>query len=798
MAKWAEQSAEENVLKTLDAPLLSADHSLNFLIESQKGNVVTWAEHPEIIRLTQELLKADRNKEALVDHPAQKETFQLLAPVLNRYDDNGYFIISPELISLASSHESNVVSPINNKEGNFIGFLAFRLDVDKIFDLAVVGGDIGETGELYAFNQDGLMLSKSRFVKQMQKTNGKFFLPDLSTTRMGKSATAGQRAFDLKGYNDYRGIKVVGSWLWNTDLGLGLAMEIDLDEAYGGLNKTYTILWVATLGITGTVLVLAIIAGRRRSEKEDFLRTLAASEKKMRSILENTTEGFWLFDLAGKIQEVNPAMCNMLASSRHELIGRNLYEFLDEQDQNIFQDPDLNADDSGSYELMIKCKRGEKIPCLFSVSSLFSEDGKRIGVYALVVNFSRQKEVEIELKNAVDAANQANYAKTQFLSSMSHELRTPLNAILGFAQLLDMRIEGEKDRKSVDQILNGGKHLLSLIDQILDLARIEQGSMSFSFEEVSPQVLIEDCVATMQPMADEMEVELSFQGGVSQAKMYTDYLRIKQCLLNLLSNAIKYNLQGGRVIVSCEEVSEKFLRLSVKDTGYGISKEKLKRLFVPFDRLDFEGSNIEGTGIGLSLTKHLIEDMKGTIAVHSREGEGTYFWLDVPLLEMEVDNTEYVKQNEPAKLEAFDVDEADLGKYRLLYVEDNPSNFSIMEMIIAELPMMHMISVQSAEDALIVLSNHRFDVALFDINLPGMNGIEAVQEMQKDDRLKEIPVIALSANAHQDNVKAALNAGFDAYLFKPIIITDFYRTLSDVMGDKLEITCKPAPKFYRF
>jgi CheY-like chemotaxis protein len=383
--------------------------------------------------------------------------------------------------------------------------------------------------------------------------------------------------------------------------------------------------------------------------------------------------------------------------------------------------------------------------------------------------------VEAELTDAKSTAEKANLAKSNFLSSMSHELRTPLNAILGFAQLMetDSPLPTPAQKESIAQILQAGWYLMELITEILDLAMIESGRLSWSLEPMSLTEVMIECQSMIEPQAQKRGIRVSFPEVGNPCYIKGDRTRVKQVLINLLSNAIKYNLAGGAVVVESSMITPHRIRVSVKDTGAGLAPEQLAQLFEPFNRLGQETSAEEGTGIGLVVTKRLVELMGGAIGVTSVVGEGSVFWIELVLASAPLLAAGEVDQTVPVQVPA-----PNGGVPRtLLYVEDNPANLQLVVQIVARRPDIRLLSARNGVQGIELARSSRPDVILMDINLPGMSGIKAMQILRADIATAHIPVVALSANAMPRDIERGLEAGFFRYLTKPIKVKEFMETL---------------------
>jgi len=428
-------------------------------------------------------------------------------------------------------------------------------------------------------------------------------------------------------------------------------------------------------------------------------------------------------------------------------------------------------------------------------ASYFDSDGKPLRSIGTVQDVTELKQAELALKQlneeleqrvflrtellfyAKQEADRANNAKSEFLSRMSHELRTPMNAIMGFAQLLEADDETPLTPDQADnvrEIFHAGKHLLELINEVLDLARIETGRIELSLEPVEVPALIGECMALLQPLTLAHQIELKLDmDGVSTVQ--ADRLRLRQVLLNLLSNAIKYNREQGSVMISCQLVSGGRVRIAVRDNGRGIAVDALPRLFKPFERIESAYDGIEGAGIGLALSKRLVEAMDGAIGVESVTGEGSTFWVELPAAEAKVYQPLVSSADDESMQTAY------VTARTLLYIEDNPANLRLVQKIISTHTRLRLLDACTAEQGLELAKTHHPDLILLDINLPGMNGFEALHHLQVDPATSDIPVIAISANAMERDVKKGLAAGFVDYLTKPLDVPKLLALLDAIL-----------------
>ena len=385
-----------------------------------------------------------------------------------------------------------------------------------------------------------------------------------------------------------------------------------------------------------------------------------------------------------------------------------------------------------------------------------------------------------ELAMAMEEARSANYAKSAFLSSMSHELRTPLNAILGFAQILSSdRLPStlEQKKEFAGHILKSGRHLLTLINEILDLAKVESGTVSLSLEPVGLDVILQECRDMIAPLASQRGIGMAFPDACP-LNVLADRTRLKQILLNLLSNALKYNREQGQVAIECAPQAGGRVRISVRDTGVGLDAEQLALLFQPFNRLGQEGGTEEGSGIGLVVTKRLVELMDGSIGVSSAPGEGSTFWIELRVVDA-------VPIPAAPALPLPDLAGALLehsAPVTLLYVEDNPANLILVEEIVRYCPQLQLLTATDGRLGVEMARTHLPQLILMDINLPRVNGTDALKLLRADPRTAHIPVIALTANAMPGDVERSMALGFYRYLTKPINLDEFTEAINSTLA----------------
>ena len=402
------------------------------------------------------------------------------------------------------------------------------------------------------------------------------------------------------------------------------------------------------------------------------------------------------------------------------------------------------------------------------------------GIVLLVWLQRRQWRVEAALQVARDQARDASRLKDEFLSRVSHELRTPLNAILGFGQLLQLDDLTEEQHDSVNQMLRGGRHLLALINEVLDISRIETGSLALSLEAVNLLEVVTESADLIRPLAAEREISLQpLSREDCSWTVHADRQRLKQVLLNLASNAVKYNHHGGSIRLACHATPEGRVGIIVADTGPGIPADKLERLFMPFDRLGAEQTVVQGTGLGLALSKGLVEAMGGTLTAHSVQGQGTTFTLELPAAE---DLLQHRDGNPPTPPSL----RQDAGAHRqhtVLYVEDNPSNLRLVERVLGQRGGVQLLAASRGELVQDLVRQHRPDLVLLDLHLPGIDGEEVLRRLQADPHTAGPPVVVVSADATRSgNRERLLAAGAAEYLTKPLDVPHFLEVIDSLLA----------------
>ena len=567
--------------------------------------------------------------------------------------------------------------------------------------------------------------------------------------------------------------------------------------------------------VVGAVLVFRDVTQEYAAQQA--VRDSAALNQ---TILNAVVDGIITFHArGGMVKTINPAAERMFGYSAAELVGQNF----------SLLTPDLNgAPSTGSieystdnyaarvmglgHEAVGRRKDGSFFPMEMEVSEMWLGGQRYITGILRDITMRKRVEVErslfdqtlqeknIELESARFVAENANRAKSVFLSQMSHELRTPLNAILGFAQLMEVSsplpTPGQTNR--LQQIIKAGWCLLELINQILDLSVIESGKVSLSLSAVPISEILNECNAMIELQAQIRGIQIKFITCDDAGLVMADRTRVKQAVLNLLSNAIKYNRKQGDVEVRCSATAD-HVRISVKDSGAGLPPEKVLQLFQPFNRLGQEAGKEEGKGMGLVVSKQLVELMGGNIGVVSTVGQGTEFWIELMRDVMPqpaagkamwtqlappdpANEIPEIPANEMTKNEKVAIEAKEKTMHSLLYVEDNPANLMLVEQIIADTHSpLRLLSATDGNLGVALARAHKPDAILMDINLPGMSGIEALNILRHDPATRHIPVLALSANVMRDDIERGLQAGFFRYLTKPLKVNEFIKALNEAL-----------------
>ena len=522
------------------------------------------------------------------------------------------------------------------------------------------------------------------------------------------------------------------------------------------------------------LIMIEDISKRKQAEEalRERTRQLESAVTENQSIMDNSLDVICTVDEEGRFLTVNAACKHLWGYAPNELIGRKYIDLVAPDDRERTLETQAALKKTGKVTDFVNRyvrKDGRRVDVLWSAT--WSENAKTF--FGVAHDVTERAKMEKALEEAKDEADRANKAKSEFLSRMSHELRTPLNAILGFGQLLERQSPTPTQRPRIQHVINAGRHLLGLINEVLDISRIEVGRMQLSLEPVCVAEAIQETLDLMRPLSGERRIQLIADVDLdATVHVLADRQRFKQVLLNLLTNAVKYTPVSGRVTVSCAANGNDQVRIRVADTGPGIAKEKLVRLFTPFDRLGAEQSNVEGTGLGLALSQRLMQAMGGAIGVENSCSYGSTFWVELPRTKSPLEQTRPPKARDrkpPRRLE---------GKKRtLLYIEDNLSNLTLIEQILEERPEIELLSAMQGQVGLDLARQHSPDLILLDLHLPDLPGWEVLSQLKAGETTSHIPVVVVSADATTRQIKRLAKAGAATYLTKPLDVAEFFQVL---------------------
>jgi PAS domain S-box-containing protein len=712
-------------------------------------------------------------------------------------------------------------TPINTESGETLGILAFRYKPDGDFTAISQLGRLGTSGETYTFDRDGLLLSSSRFENQLRE-RGILAVSDQSIlslsirdpgvnlltddqnpipfakrklTLMADSATAGNTGFNLDGYRDYRGETVIGAWSWIDHLDLGIATEIDLDEAMKGYQTARTtviIIAVLTCSISILLTLLVMILGSRANralaaardqlEERVIERTheLSAAkeeaefnEEKMRIFFEQALDPTYLIDIEGNILDVNDQACKELGYSKQELLALNIqaidFDFNDTGDFQLLSQR-LSENSTQLFEVVHHRKNGSEFPVEIKIGR-FKTDHSQL-VLATGRNIEERKIAEMALQAAKEAADSANQAKSKFLANMSHEIRTPMNAILGYAQLLyrDKSLSKEY-RKIIGTIDRSAKHLLALINDILDMSKIEAGKTELVIEEFDLFAMLDDLQLMFDIRANKKHIALNFpnQHNIPQF-VRADQSKIRQVLINLLGNALKFT-QQGYIELSIHEISRQDDKLQVEfivsDTGCGIKEDNLELIFDAFKQTA-SGIREGGTGLGLTISKKMAQLMGGDIWVRSQPGKGSHFYFSTQLQQLKTP----VISTEQQFTGLADDQKAPLT----LIIDDHNTNRDILSQLLKPMGF-EILEASNGEEAIDIIINYKPKLILMDLVMPKMSGLQLLENIHQASDNSDPLIIGITASTVESDIQKLLANGVAAVLRKPLHFEQLIETL---------------------
>jgi PAS domain S-box-containing protein len=522
-------------------------------------------------------------------------------------------------------------------------------------------------------------------------------------------------------------------------------------------------------GEPATLVVVHDISERKATERQLAL---------FRRVFDSSSQCIGIADHKGRFIYQNSAQAQELGYPEEEIVGQPFTMVLNEDSAERFAAEIIGSVAAGgdwAGEVPLQRKDGSRFISFSNISCIKGERGPTQYFFNIFSDFSEELARRSELAQAKESAERANQAKSEFLSGMSHELRTPMNAIIGFSQLMeydDTLPDEHKD--NVHEIIKAGHLLLELINEVLDLAKIESGHIDLSMEPVEVGAIVQECLNLVRPLADNRDIKLS-HSELHGAAVLADRTRLRQVLLNLLSNAIKYNRAGGSVRLEVRPQGTDRLRILVTDTGPGIPAVRLGELFQPFNRLNAENSGIEGTGIGLAITRRIVELMGGSVDVDSEVGVGSTFWIEFPLSSLPESDHGVADSATPLQ-------RLDAVRHTVLYIDDNPVNLKLIGQILGLRGHIELRTAHTPALGIELALTCSPDLILLDINMPGMNGYQVLEVLRAEASLNAIPVVAVTANAMLRDIERGREAGFTEYITKPLDVTKFIEMIDRLLG----------------
>ncbi|GBL03884.1 response regulator [Glaciecola sp. KUL10] len=679
-------------------------------------------------------------------------------------------------------------------------------------------GRIGETGETYLFDNDGFMTTDSRFRDELIRygvleknsdavLNIKLYDPEVNLylepnaqasreklTKMATSAIRGNKSFDVNGYNDYRGIKVIGAWQWIDSLNIGITTEVDLHEALSSYRSSRNIL----LALLSLSLSLALLLGlyvvrvsydttkklqkaadeledkvdERTFALADALAELSTEKAVLQSLFDNIPDPIFCKDHERRYIKGNKAFFEIFGKVEQEVIGSTDEELANAKDLDAFRDSDLQVLQTGEPVVFERVANHEEGKYSIFLSRKFKIDfpnEQPPGILCIAQDISEQRSTEKSLIQATLAAQAASKAKSEFLARMSHEIRTPMNGVIGMLDLLrDSKIDSQQQQQ-VEIAKSSADSLLGVINDILDFSRVEAGKLELDIVDFDPIKLIDDSIKALAVKADAKGLELMLDTTKIEFNFVKgDPLRIRQIITNLLNNALKFT-EHGQVVVTADIIRRKSslrLHCQIQDTGIGINEEKIPLLFESFSQVDSSTTrNYGGSGLGLAICKRLCELMDGDIWVKSKINKGTTVGFDIKLEESEVS-----PQEQPI---------LDVQGLSVLVVDDNPVNLDIIQKQLGLIGLDSTICA-SVNEALKILSKpeNQFQIIITDMNMPQRDGLELAKEIRSKSEFAGIKIIMLSSMTFTMDRIELKASGLDASLLKPVITEDLYNTLA--------------------
>jgi len=880
--KDAEKLERKKIGDGLQAMLNTSHEIVNVWADNNFKKINRISFSPKLDGLTEDLLALPRSRNKLLQSSALAQLRKHLANEMKEIEQQGFFIIAPDGISIASRRDTNIgtinliakqrrdlfdrvlqgetvlippivsdvslkddkgnsvvaqptmffLAPIKNNADKVIAALSIRLDPSKSFSRFTQMGRFGDSGETYAIDKNGLIISSSRFDTQLREIglieNSKnsalniyahdpggnllegYVQPTnikaIAFTLMAANAISGNSGSNLDGYRDYRGVSVMGAWLWDENLGIGMATEVDVDDAMQVFQDIrFTIFLVLSVTILISLLLVGLFVWLGRSntyalkqahdnlenEVSERTKELMGSEQRIRAIIDNAADGIIVMSSRGIVQSFSPAAEKMFGYTQSEVIGQNIKMLMPEPTRSehdsylkYYLDRDESRVVGKQREVVGRRKNGETFNIDLAVSEL-NLDGECLFT-GIVRDISERKAAEQEILKAKDIAEEATKAKSDFLANMSHEIRTPMNAIIGMSHLALQTDLNKKQHNYIEKVHRSGESLLGIINDILDFSKIEAGKLYLEVIDFRMEDTFDNLANLVGLKAEEKGIELMFDiSHEVPTALIGDSLRLGQILVNLGNNAVKFTAPGGEVVVSVNvaEQSDKEIKLhfSVRDSGIGMTSEQQGKLFKSFSQADSSTTRkYGGTGLGLAISKTLSELMSGEMWVESEAGVGSNFQFTIVLGK---------QQGEVSKRRSL---ATDLGALRVLVVDDNASSREILASMLDRFGLC-IDQASSGEIALSMIeeANEKdpYQLVLMDWQMPVMDGIETTHAIQSNSHLTEIPtVIMMTAYGREVAAEAAEIDGavdFASFLSKPVTPSSLLDAIMLAMGREI-------------
>jgi PAS domain S-box-containing protein len=702
-----------------------------------------------------------------------------------------------------------VAEPIRDSSDNVVAVLSFRIRPEIEFNKLMRISRFGESGETYAFNKKGKLLSESRFNEHLKKIGLLPSLPNVistlnidvrdpgvnltkgfttqiprekqSLTLMAKASISGSKGFNVDGYNDYRGVPVVGAWSWLPEFNMGITTEVDYDEAFEPLNSLQNVFFILLILLTLTTFIALWFIRRnqlKQNQLNEQVEKLVENDNYVKTIIHSMVEGVITINQDGIIQTFNYAAEQIFGYSSSETVGRNvkmLMEGKDKEQHDEYLQRYLKTMEPRIIGVGREVKGRKRNGALFdmdlSISQLNQKNEKLF--VGSVRDITERKKVEEEIKNARIEAEAANRAKSEFLANMSHEIRTPMNAILGYAQILKRKNLENEDKKSVGHILSSGDHLLKLINNILDISKIEAGKMEVTYVDFDLTRLIKNLSDMFVPKCEQKKIKFQIEGASKEPVIVNgDETKFTQVLINLIGNAVKFTNDGTITLQLSVEKNNRY-RFDIIDTGEGIPAKAQKDIFEPF-RQDWEGLNKGGTGLGLAIAKRQVEIMNGSLELFSEEGKGSRFSLSLTLLPSNKENVSNNEENSGKKI----IHLAPGYTVKALVVDDIAMNREVLKETLEDVGIT-VITANNGQEGVDKVREFAPNIVFMDMRMPVMNGVDALNIIKNEFSSDQIKVVAITASALQHQRKTIENSGADGFISKPFKTAELFQCIKD-------------------